>query len=47
MKCFSWEVIKVADDRTFDTWDTTIINDENFAIRNAIEDWMSLVSDTN
>ena len=42
---FHGKSIKVAGDRTFDTWDTTIINDENFAIRNAIEDWMSLVSD--
>ena len=42
---FHGKSIKVAGDRTFDTWDTTIINDENFAIRNAIEEWMSLVSD--
>ena len=41
---FHGKSIKVAGDRTFDTWDTTIINDENFAIRNAIEEWMSLVS---
>ena len=37
--------IKVAGDRTFDTWDTTIINDEDFAIRDAIEEWMQLISD--
>ena len=42
---FHGKSIKVAGDRTFDTWDTTIINDENFAIRNSIEEWMSLVSD--
>ena len=37
--------IKVAGDRTFDTWDTTIINDEDFGIRQAIEGWMELISD--
>lgn len=31
--------IKVAGDRTFDDWQCTIINDENFAIRNAFEFW--------
>ena len=37
--------IKVAADRTYEsTWDTTIINDENFAIRKKIEDWMKLLS---
>jgi hypothetical protein len=36
--------VKVAGDRTFDTWDTTIINDEDFAIRSRIEKWMELIS---
>ena len=37
--------IKVAADRTYEsTWDTTIINDEDFAIRKKIEDWMKLLS---
>ena len=35
---------KVAGDRTYDTWDTTIINDEDFLVRNALEDWMNLIS---
>ena len=39
------KAVKVAGDRTFDTWDTTIINDEDFAIRYAIEEWMQLISD--
>ena len=34
-----------AGDRTFETWDTTIINDEDFGIRVALEKWMNLVSD--
>lgn len=37
---FHGKPIKVAGDRTYDTWETTIINDEDFAIRNAIEQWM-------
>ena len=39
------KAIKVASDRTYEsTWDTTIINDEDFAIRKKIEDWMKLLS---
>ena len=39
------KAIKVAGDRTFDTWDTTIINDEDFGIRNTLENWMGAISD--
>ena len=39
------KAIKVAGDRTFDTWDTTIINDEDFGIRNILENWMGSISD--
>jgi hypothetical protein len=39
------KAIKVAGDRTFDTWETTIINDEDFSIRIAIEQWMDLIAD--
>ena len=42
---FHGKAIKVAGDRTFETWDTTIINDEDFGIRVALEKWMNLVSD--
>ena len=38
------KAIKVAGDRTFDTWDTTIINDEDFGIRNTLENWMASIS---
>lgn len=31
--------IKVAGDRTFDDWNVTIINDEDFSVRNAFEFW--------
>ena len=38
------KAIKVAGDRSFDTWDTTIINDEDFGIRNTLEYWMNAIS---
>ena len=38
------KAIKVAGDRSFDTWDTTIINDEDFGIRNSLESWMAAIS---
>ena len=39
------KAIKVAGDRTFETWDTTIFNDEDFGIRNTLENWMAAISD--
>ena len=42
---YNGKAIKVAGDRTFDTWDTTIINDEDFQIRIGIEQWMDLIAD--
>jgi len=39
------KAIKVAGDRTYDTWDTTIFNDEDFGIRNTLESWMGSISD--
>ena len=44
MLFFHGKAIKVAGDRSFDTWDTTIINDEDFGIRNTLENWMSSIS---
>ena len=35
-------IFKVAGDRTFDTWTVTIINDQEFEIRDAMELWMQL-----
>ena len=37
---FRGRIFKVAGDRTIDTWTVTVINDENFAVRNAFEEWM-------
>ena len=39
------KAVKVAVDRTYDTWETTIINDEDFSIRIALEQWMDLIAD--
>lgn len=36
--------MKVAGDRTFGVLETTIINDENFAIRKALEEWMDRIA---
>ena len=38
------KAIHVAGDRSFDTWDTTIINDEDFGIRDTLENWMGSIS---
>jgi hypothetical protein len=38
------KAIHVAGDRSFDTWDTTIINDEDFGIRTTLENWMGSIS---
>jgi len=41
---FRGRILKVAGDRTFDTWTVTVINDEDFKIRHAFEAWMNLLS---
>lgn len=41
---FRGRVLKVAGDRTFDTWSVTVINDENFKLRTAFEQWMNGIS---
>jgi len=41
---FRGRIFKVAGDRTFDTWTITVINDEDFKIRNALENWMNGIS---
>jgi len=37
---FRGRIFKVAGDRTFDTWSITVINDQDFEIRTALESWM-------
>ena len=41
---FRGRILKVAGDRTFDTWTITVINDENFSHRRAFEAWMQNVA---
>ena len=36
---FRGRTFKVAGDRTIDNWTVTVINDEDFGIRNAFEEW--------
>jgi hypothetical protein len=46
---FRGRIFKVAGDRTIDTWTVTVINDENFLLRNAFEEWTEQIAklDTN
>ena len=37
-------VVKMAGDRTFDPWAVTVINDEDFKIRNALEAWSNSIN---
>jgi len=41
---FRGRILKLAGDRTFDTWTVTIINDEDFLIRTQFEAWMNAIS---
>ena len=38
---FRGRKLKIAGDRTFETWTVTVINDTDFQIRNAMEQWMN------
>ena len=41
---FRGRVLKIAGDRTFDSWTITVINDTDFAIRSAFERWMNTIN---
>ena len=41
---FRGRILKIAGDRTFDTWTITVMNDVDFAIRNAFELWMNQIN---
>lgn len=41
---FRGRTVKIAGDRTFDTWTATFINDTDFAIRGAMEKWMDAIN---
>ena len=36
--------MKIAGDRTFETWTITVINDTSFSIRSAFEKWMNTIN---
>jgi hypothetical protein len=42
---FRGRVLPVAGDRTFDPWTVTVINDAQFNIRDAMEQWSNLIND--
>jgi hypothetical protein len=41
---FRGRTLKVAGDRTIENWNITVINDEDFAIRTAMEVWMNAIA---
>ena len=41
---FRGRQLYIAGDRTFETWTTTIMNDTDFLIRNAMERWMNAIN---
>ena len=41
---FRGRILKVAGDRTFETWTITVINDTDFAISSAFEKWMNAIN---
>ena len=42
---FRGRIFKVAGDRTIDPWTVTIINDEDFLLRTAFENWTQQIAD--
>jgi len=41
---FRGRILKIAGDRTFDSWTVTVINDTDFAIRSAFERWQNTIN---
>jgi T4-like virus tail tube protein gp19 len=41
---FRGRTLKVAGDRSFESWTVTILNDTDFAIRSAFENWMNKIN---
>ena len=44
---FRGRILKIAGDRTFETWTITVINDTSFSIRSAFEKWMNTINKLN
>ena len=41
---FRGRILKVAGDRTFEPWTVTVINEEDYAVRNAFESWANAIN---
>jgi len=41
---FRGRILKIAGDRTFETWTITVLNDTSFSIRSAFEKWMNYIN---
>ena len=41
---FRGRILKIAGDRSFETWTITVINDTDFSIRSAFEKWMNIIN---
>jgi len=41
---FRGRELKIAGERSFDTWTITVINDSNFVLRDAFEKWMNIIN---
>ena len=41
---FRGRILKIAGDRTFETWTITVMNDTDFIIRSAMEKWMNTIN---
>ena len=41
---FRGRILKIAGDRTFETWTITVMNDVTFGIRSAFEKWMNFIN---
>ena len=41
---FRGRILKIAGDRTFETWTITVINDTDFVLRSAFEKWMNTIN---
>ena len=44
---FRGRQLKIAGDRTFETWTVTVINDTDFSVRDAMERWMNGINSHN
>jgi hypothetical protein len=44
---FRGRILKIAGDRTFETWTITVMNDVDFSIRSAFEKWMNIINNVN